>query len=228
MPEQVIIYPFCRAMAKKKSIDKSIERRAYGLTILKAAHHLMRQLKKDHEPSIHGNKFWSSSYLIMDYLGYQGLPIGTRVLEAGCGWGLAGIFCAKQFGARVTGIDADPQVFPYLDLHAQVNGVEVQTRQARFEELRAEELAGYDVMLAADVCFWDEMVDPLYGLIEKAVLAGVQQVVLADPGRPPFNQVCERCAEKLGGQTKEWNVDEGAVTANGTLLIVGSLPRKRS
>jgi 2-polyprenyl-3-methyl-5-hydroxy-6-metoxy-1,4-benzoquinol methylase len=187
----------------------------------------MRQLKKHHEPSIHGNKFWSSSYLIMDYLGYQGLPIGARVLEAGCGWGLAGIFCAKQFGARVTGIDADEEVFPYLDLHAEVNGVEVQTRQARFEEMKAEELVGYDVLLAADVCFWDEMVDPLYGLIEKAVQAGVQQVVLADPGRPPFVQVSERCSEKLGGQTKEWSVEGTAATASGSLMIIGTLPRKR-
>jgi predicted nicotinamide N-methyase len=215
-------------MAKKKSIDKSVERRAYGLTILKAAHPRMRQLKKHHEPSIHGNKFWSSSYLLMDYLGYQGLPIGTRVLEAGCGWGLAGIFCAKQFGARVTGIDADEQVFPYLDLHAEVNGVEIQTRQARFEEMQAEELAGYDVMLAADVCFWDEMVDPLYGLIEKAVQAGVQQVVLADPGRPPFVQVSERCSDKLGGQTKEWSVEGSALSASGSLMIIGSLPRGRN
>lgn len=214
-------------MAKKKSIDKSIERRAYGLTILKAAHPRMRQLRKHHEPSIHGNKFWSSSYLLMDYLGYQGLPIGARVLEAGCGWGLAGIFCAKQFGARVTGIDADEEVFPYLNLHAEVNEVEIQIRQARFEEMKAEELTGFDVMLAADVCFWDEMVDPLYGLIEKAVLAGVQQVVLADPGRPPFVQVSERCSEKLGGQTKEWSVEGSAVSASGSLMIIGSLPRKR-
>lgn len=214
-------------MAKKKSVDKSIERRAYGLTILKAAHPQMRQLKKNHEPSIHGNKFWSSSYLIMDFLGYQGLPIGTRVLEAGCGWGLAGIFCAKQFGARVTGIDADEEVFPYLDLHAQVNGVEIKTRKARFEELTAKELAEFDVLLAADVCFWDEMVDPLYGMIEKAVKAGVQQVVLADPGRPPFVQVSERCCEKLGGQTKDWQVEGSAVSASGTLMIIGTLPRKR-
>ena len=213
-------------MAKKKSPDKSVERRVYGLTILKAAHQRMRQLKKLHEPTIHGNKFWTSSYLLMDFLGYQGLPIGTRVLEAGCGWGLAGIFCAKQFGARVTGVDADPEVFPYLDLHAEVNRVEIQTRQARFEELKPVELAAYDVMLAADVCFWDEMVDPLYGLIEKAAQAGVQQIVLADPGRSPFTQLCERCVENLGGQTKDWNVEGAAATASGTLLIIGSLPRK--
>ena len=43
----------------------------------------------------------------MDYLGCQGLPEGVKVLEVGCGWGLAGIFCAKHFRAVVTGVDAD-------------------------------------------------------------------------------------------------------------------------
>lgn len=214
-------------MAKKKKVDKTTERRAYGLTILKATHHRMRQLKRQHEPSIHGNKFWSSSYLLMDYLGHQGLPLGTRVMEVGCGWGLAGIYCARHFGARVIGVDADPDVFPYLELHARLNGVEIQTRQARFEELRERELAGQDVVVGADVCFWDEMVEPLYGLIEKAVRAGVQQVVVADPGRPPFAQVCERCVERLGGQTKDWSVESSSVNTSGTLLIVGSLPGKR-
>ncbi len=214
-------------MPKKKSIDKTTARRAYGLTILKAAHPHLRQLKRHYEPSIHGNKFWSSSYLLMDFLGCQGLPLGTRVMEVGCGWGLAGIFCAKQFGARVIGVDADPNVFPYLELHARLNGVEVQTRQARFEELGERELAGQDVVVAADVCFWDEMVDPLYTLIEKAVQAGVQQVVMADPGRPPFEQVCARCVERLGGQTKEWNVEGNSATASGTLLLIGSLPAKK-
>lgn len=214
-------------MARKKPIDKTTARRVYGLTILKAAHPHMRQLKQHYEPSIHGNKFWSSSYLLMDFLGCQGLPLGAQVTEVGCGWGLAGIFCAKQFGARVVGVDADPNVFPYLELHARLNGVEVQTRQARFEELGERELAGQDVVVAADVCFWDEMVDPLYTLIQKAVQAGVQQVVIADPGRSPFERLCERCAEHLGGQSKNWSVESGPVTVSGTLLIIGSLPARR-
>ena len=89
---------------------RTTERHAYGLTILKAAHPQVRQLKKRHEPSIHGNKFWNASFLLMDYLGCQGLPEGVKVLEVGCGWGLAGIFCAKHFRAIVTGVDADASV----------------------------------------------------------------------------------------------------------------------
>ena len=117
----------------------------------------------------------------MDYLTHQGLPEGSRVMEVGCGWGLAGIYCAKNFGARVTGIDADDNVFPYLDLHAEINGVEVKTKKARFEELKKKTLAKQDLIIGGDICFWDEMIDPLYDLVKKARKAGVAQIILADP-----------------------------------------------
>ncbi len=212
-------------MAKKKKGEKTTKREAYGITVLKASHKKVRQLKKEYEPEIHGDKFWNSSWLLMDYLEHQGLPYQARVMEVGCGWGLAGMYCAKHYGAVVTGVDADDTVFPYLDLHAEVNGVQVKTMKSQFENLKKKLLAKQDVVLGSDICFWDNMVDPLYKLVRRAVKAGVQQVVLADPGRPPFEEVCQRCTEKLGGGTKEWSVEE-PVRASGTLLIVGSLPQK--
>lgn len=207
---------------KKKKGTKPTERHAFGLTVLKAAHPRLRALKKDHEPDIHGHKFWASSYLIMDYLSQQGLPHEARVMEVGCGWGLAGIYAARCHGARVTGVDADPKVFPYLHLHAEINEVTVRTRTARFEDLKKKQLAGHDLVMGADICFWDSMVDPLYKVISKAIKAGVQQVIVADPGRPPFDEVCQRCEEELDAEVKEWRVEDPK--AHGWLLIVGSLP----
>ena len=211
-------------MGKKKKGTKSTKRHAFGLTILKAAHPRVRALKQDHEPDIHGHKFWASSYLIMDYLSRQGLPAKARVTEVGCGWGLAGIYCARSHGARVTGIDADPKVFPYMHLHAEVNEVSVKTRKARFEDLKKKQLADQDLILGADICFWDSMIDPLYKVIRKSIEAGAQQVIIADPGRPPFDEVCSRCERELDAEVKEWRCDEPR--ANGWLLIVGSLPVK--
>ncbi|MCB1694490.1 MAG: class I SAM-dependent methyltransferase, partial [Pseudomonadales bacterium] len=155
-------------MGKKKKSPKATEREAYGLKILKASHPEVRRLKKEYEPEIHGNKFWNSSYLIMDYLAHQGLAEGARVLEVGCGWGLAGIYCAKFFGAKVVGVDADDKVFPYLELHAALNGVKVKTKKARFEDLKKKTLGEQDLLIGGDICFWDEMVEPLFGLVEKA------------------------------------------------------------
>jgi predicted nicotinamide N-methyase len=212
-------------MAKKKKSAKSNKRQAYGITVLKASHKKVRQLKEIHAPEIHGNKFWTSSWLIMDYLEQQGLPPKARVLEAGCGWGLAGIYCAKRYDAMVTGVDADDAVFPYLDLHAAVNGVQIETMKSRFEDIKKKVLSSQDILLGSDVCFWENMVDPLYKLVGKAIKAGVQQVILADPGRPPFEEMCGRCVDTFGGVTQPWAVEE-PVRASGTLLIVGSLPHK--
>ena len=210
-------------MSKKKTKEeKSTKRTAFGVTILKASHKRVRALKKDHEPEIHGDKFWNSSYLIMDYLKHQGIPENSNIMEVGCGWGLLGIYCAKELGAEVTGVDADPEVFPYMHLHAEINGVSLEHRESRFEDLKKKHLATQDLVVGADICFWDEMIDPLYMVIRKAMKAGVQQVVIADPGRPPFDQVCERAEKRLGGEVKKWQVKKPK--ASGWLLIVGSLP----
>ncbi|MFT5793211.1 MAG: 2-polyprenyl-3-methyl-5-hydroxy-6-metoxy-1,4-benzoquinol methylase, partial [Saprospiraceae bacterium] len=86
----------------------SNQRTAFGVKILNSNHTEIRRLKREgHVAELHGNKFWNSSFLIMDYLKKHPLKKGVRVLEIGCGWGLLGIFCARQFDAKVTGIDAD-------------------------------------------------------------------------------------------------------------------------
>jgi len=166
---------------------------------------------------------WNSSYLIMDYLEHQGMPDKSRVLEVGCGWGQLGIYCAKRFGAQVTGVDADANVFPYLHAQAEENDVVVQTRKSRFESLRKCHLQDYDLMLGGDICFWDELVDPVYKMIRRAVKAGVDQVIIADPGRPPFDTVCEMAEKKLGGEILQWEV-KSPTKAKGWLLIIGGLP----
>ena len=210
-------------MSKKTKSPKKTQRKAFGITVLKAADKRIRSLKSEYEPFVHGDKFWNSSWLIMDFLKRQGLPHDSRVIEVGCGWGLASIYCAKNFEARVTGVDMDSAVFPYLKLHAEVNNVRVKTERLKCQDLRKKVLSKFDLMLGADICFWDELVDPVYKLIRRAVKAEVEQIIVADPGRPPFLEVCDRCCDKLGGMTKDWELT-GTVRASGTLLIVGSLP----
>ena len=192
------------------------ERKAYGLRILNNSHKdIKRLVKAAGTPNIHGNKFWKSSLLLMDYLEAFPPQINRvenkrkkrpiRVLEIGCGWGLAGIYCAKTFAAKVTGLDADDTVFPYMVHHADVNGVEVQTWQCRYEKIRKVDLQQFDIMIAADICFWDEMVDPLYKLVRRAKQAGGVRVVIADPGRPTFSEMGERCVAKLGAYLEPWS-----------------------
>jgi len=196
-------------------------RRAYGLTILKSAHPDIRQLKKEgHEPEIHGNKFWNSSFLIMDYLKKHPLKNNKRVLEIGCGWGLLGMFCAKEFKSKVTGIDLDPNVAPYLQLHADINKVKMAFQKMSFQQLTVEKLKSYDVILGADICFWDEMTGILFNLIRRAKKAGVQQIMIADPCRSPFNDLADKCKDSYDDVEVVEKWLKKPVRASGEILIV--------
>ena len=168
----------------------------FGVRTLLASHPDMRRLKRaTHATQLHGNKLWGSAYLLIDYLQKNPLPAASKVLDLGCGWGLASIYCAKHLQATVTAVDADPAVFPYLSLLAQHNAVNINTRCARFEALDADTLAQYDAIIASDICFWDEMSEEVFDLIHRAVDAGVKKIIIADPHRPPFLAVAEACID---------------------------------
>ncbi len=182
------------------------ERSIFGLTVCKNSHPDIRKIRRETgDPSIHGNKFWKSSILLMDYLQEYPLRKRARVLEVGCGWGLAGIFCAKHFNARLTSLDADSSVFPYLEYHAELNGIGVNTWRCRYEKIRMADLEQFDVIIGADICFWDQMSDMLYNLISRARRAGVSRVVMTDPGRPPFRTMAERLMHKQGAEYFDWH-----------------------
>jgi len=138
--------------AKKEA---SLVRDVFGVKILSNSHPEIKKLRKETGyPSIHGNKFWKSTYLLMDYL-REFPPVrlkakrGKRhlkVLEVGCGWGLGGIFCAKEFSADLTALDADPVVFPYLEHHAILNEVDVTTWCCRYEQVKKADLDSFQDM----------------------------------------------------------------------------------
>src|SRR5215831_5680589 len=131
------------------------ERHAFGLTILSPSHPEVRRLQHAAaRPSLHGHKIWPTSWVLIDYLHQRGLPPRARVLDLGCGWGLVGIACAQRFQAQVTGLDADAAVFPYLQLHAARNGVHIATWHGSFADLTPPDLAAFELIVGADICFW--------------------------------------------------------------------------
>ena len=156
------------------------ERQVFGLTILHPSHPEVQRLQHDTaRPGLHGHKVWPASFVLLDYLHQRGVAPQARVLELGCGWGLVGIACAKTFQAQVTGLDADAAVFPYLQLHAQRNGVHLATRHGTFADLtpgprgvRADR-GGRHLLLGG-------LVDPLYQVVRRGVAVGVADILLAD------------------------------------------------
>ncbi len=197
-------------------------RQAFGLKILNANHPEIRRLKREgHQAEIHGNKFWNSSFLIMNYLAKNPLPKKTRVLEIGCGWGLLGLYCNKEFGNRVHGSDADENVLPYLTLHASINSLKMTGEKKTFSQLTTKYLENFDVILGADICFWDEMADELFRLAGRARKAGVKQMMIADPCRPPFTDLSERCQDKYGDDVEVVEKFlKRPVNASGEILII--------
>ncbi|MFD1216511.1 MULTISPECIES: class I SAM-dependent methyltransferase [Microbulbifer] len=200
---------------------RSLSRRMHGLTIRKNAHPDMRKLRREAgEASLHGNKFWRSSCLTMDYLKKHPLKKGARVLDLGCGWGLGGIYCAKAFDAEVTALDADKSVFPFAEYHAELNKVEITTWQCRYEKVTQKELANFDAVIGTDICFWDKLEAPLYNLTRRALRAGVGRVMLVDPGRSPFRSLAQRAEEKLDAQYFEWQTSR-PMKASGCIMLAG-------
>ena len=163
-----------------RSMKTSIQ--TYGVTLLLSNHPELRRLKRMYYPSSHGNKVWNSSWLLIDFFNRQKVPKGVRIVEVGCGWGLVGVYCAKRHNALVTAVDIDKDVFPYLHLHAAINQVEISTLKRSFGRLKIQDLRCFDILIGADISFCEKLALSLKRLINRAVRAGVQMVLISDPG----------------------------------------------
>ncbi len=191
-----------------------------GIRVLRSSHKSIRHLKHTHKPSLHGFRVWPSSWLLMDYFKRNGFKNKSRILDVGCGWGIAGIYCVKKFNSVVTCLDRDSAVFPYVNLHADINNVTVNTVEAAFDDLSGNFFTDIDVMIGADICFWDEMVSTLKRVILKALNFGVKTIILADPGRPTFEKLAEYFMEQGIGKIINWDILK-PYSIQGRILRIG-------
>lgn len=153
-------------------------------------------------PAIHGDKVWNSTYVMMDYLLENPPPTGSRFMDIGCGWGLLSTFAAKRLQLEVTAVDADSNVLPYAQLHAEINHTHIQTLQLDFESIEEQHLTGIHTLAGVDICFWDKLHPSLFHLFKRALKAGVEQIIIADPGRGPFHDLSDRCEYELNGRVE--------------------------
>lgn len=196
------------------------ENRFRGVIMPTGSHPAIRRVKRSGVyPSIHGNKLWKSSCLLMDYLNRNRPQHSRSVIDVGCGWGVTGIWCAKTLGAEVTSMDADANVFPFLEATAELNKVETNHMVSRFEKLTTKQLSQYDMLVAADICFWDELVNPVYNMVNRAVKAGVKHILIADPERPTFYDMAERCADKHCADIVGWQT-RSPIKASGAIMVI--------
>lgn len=208
-------------MFMRKGNDKT-EIYAYGLHALRSTHSEIRRLKRKYQPAFHGFRIWPSSWLLIHFLRQHGMQNGLRVMEVGCGWGLAGIYCAKRFEATVTSVDIDAGVFPFLNAHALINQVHVNTIQSGFDGITEESLEETDVLIGSDICFWDSLEGSLKALITRAVTKRVH-VMIADPGRSPFDSLGEYFVAEGNGDIFDYTLSQPH-PIQGRVLSIRCLP----
>ena len=197
------------------------QHRFRGVLMPCSSHPSIRRVKrKGSNPSIHGNKLWKSSCLLIDYLQKNPTPHCTSVIDVGCGWGISGIWCAKKLGAEVVSVDADSSVFPYLNTVAELNHVTTTPLVSRFEQLSVEQLSRFDMLIAGDICFWDELAKPVSQLVDRAVEAGIKRILIADPERAPFFVMAEHCVKQHCAEIIDWQAKGSSIQARGALMLI--------
>ena len=192
----------------------------HRIKFLRSNHPRIRRIKRlNPNHTAHGNKIWLSSLVLTNYLSSNPIAQGSNVLDIGCGWGISSVFLAKTYAAKVTALDIDAKVEPYLALHCEINDTDVDFHCADFQDLKENEITKFSNIVAADICFWDEQVSPLYQFINLALDAGVERLLIADPGRPPFWTLCDHCCQNLGAEVLTRRINEPITTEKFILKI---------
>ena len=179
--------------------DRIVE--LFNISIFPPKHPAIKSISRSQdEPSIHGDKIWEASYVMMDFLEEFPLQEDSRILEIGCGWGVLTSYLAHRYSRQVTGLDSDASVRPYFDFHARQNNVTPAFVKGTMKSMTQDKLSEYDVIIGGDICFWDNLKRDWQNLIRRAFRAGVSEIYIVDPGRPPFWELVEYAEKHFGGE----------------------------
>lgn len=106
---------------------------------------------------------------------------GKRILELGCGIGLASLVL-QQRGAVVVASDMHPLAEPFLAYNAALNALPaLHYRQLRWD-VPLPSLGQFDLIIASDVLYERDHATLLAGVVERHAAPGAE-VVVTDPGR---------------------------------------------
>jgi len=139
---------------------------------------------------------WASAVALAEAVAGERIA-GRRVLELGCGLGLPSI-AAAQAGAIVTATDWSAHAVRATAANAELNGVEVRTEVAGWNDPGAlTARAPWDLVLAADVLYERPKSRALLELLPRLS----DTVLLAEPGRAPAQAFFD-------GAAGDWHLTE--------------------
>lgn len=125
---------------------------------------------------------WVSSVVLAEHL--SGLAAGTRVLELGCGLGLAGIAAARA-GATVTLTDIDPDALLFAAENTALNLEPGQRERVTISPMDWRgpgPQAQFDLVIGSDIVYERRFFEPLLAMLSHIIAPG-GAVLLAEPDR---------------------------------------------
>ena len=126
-------------------------------------------------------RVWPSGMALADVLGTRDLN-GTRVLELGCGLGIAAIVAARR-GATVLATDQSADAVVFAAHNIALNDAEAEVGVVDWRASRPLlERGPWPLVVAADVLYTRQAADTLVRLLPK-LLEPDGQVLIADPSR---------------------------------------------
>lgn len=127
-------------------------------------------------------ELWPSAVALARVIARRPLT-GRRVLELGCGLGLASLAAAAA-GGRVLATDWAPDALAMTARSAARNGLAVETALLRWDAPPEALGPPWPLVLASDVLYEERTVPALLELLPRVTAPG-GEVWLADPGRAP-------------------------------------------
>jgi predicted nicotinamide N-methyase len=139
------------------------------------------------------------------------LPL--RVLEVGCGLGLAGIACLAR-GLPVTFSDVDETALAFAAANARLNGFTEGYRTIPLDFRAPPEGEQYPVVIGSDLMYEARLVEPLVELL-RVVLAPGGVCLIADPDR-------------LAARVFKWKLEEAGYDVTARPMRAGEPGGERS
>lgn len=137
---------------------------------------------------------WPAGLLLAEMIATMTLN-DKRVLELGCGLGLASMIAAQR-GARVIASDVHPLAETFLAHNTQVNGLDdVEFLQLDWH-VPADNLGQFDLLMASDVLYEPDHPELLAAIMTRHA-AATTEVIVTDQGRKQLHRFV-RLMEKEG------------------------------